>query len=119
MPINSAGRGQRAYVDLACDEERAMAITSAFHGLELVALLFAPGAVGEGSMVVTLELGEEYTWLGRTGDPDDEVSTWAERAGPHVAGLIASAWQVQAFDPAWGRNDRLLPALIDALGAQA
>lgn len=47
----------------------------------------------------------------------DARSSWADRS-PHISGELADAWYATIADPGPDRNDRLWPALRDALTAE-
>jgi hypothetical protein len=110
VPLDAERSGQRAYVTGYCDEHTAGLITSGLSTTELVVLHFAPEALGEGQVVVTLDQGQEFTWLGWA-DAAGAAGLYAERAGSSLAALVQSAWELHIFDPVWGRNDQLLPTI--------
>lgn len=114
IPPDDNGSAQRAYVTGYCDEATAAKVCAGLRDSELVVIQLAPRAVGDVSVAVTLDEGEEFSWLGR-GDSVEAASIYLERAGESLAALVRDAWELQIFDPSWGRNDRLLPALREVL----
>jgi hypothetical protein len=48
---------------------------------------------------------------------EDQIRDWAEETIENLALLLADSWYVEILDPAWGRNDVLLPAVRAALTA--
>jgi len=113
----SSGGGQRAFVTGFCDEQVADRLLAGLAETDLVILTFAPGQVGEGSIPVSLDGEEPFTWLGRSNDfwEDAVVETFAEETNPAFAQVLKESGQVHIFDPIWGRNDVLLPAILRAL----
>ncbi|WP_162799197.1 hypothetical protein [Nocardioides sp. 616] len=118
VPVDDAGSGQRAYVTGYCDEATAETIASALRFSDLIVLHFSPDSLGDGSIVVSTDEGEEFTWVGRR-DSISAAEGYRERAGDSLADLILASWELHIIDPAWGRNDRLIPALLHALGADS
>ena len=43
---------------------------------------------------------------------------WAAETNETLALVLADAWYVEIFDPAWGRNDVLFAAVFEALQAE-
>lgn len=115
VPFDSKGSAQRAYVTGYCSESTAEKICSGLRSSDLVIMSFSPGSLGDGSIVVTLDEGIEYTWLGRRPDPGELLELYTDRAGPRLGALVESSWELQVFDPQWGRNDVLLPSLLRVL----
>jgi hypothetical protein len=107
------GCAQRAAVGGFCDEQMLSELIRATFGTELVLMYFAPNSVSEARVVVTLDAGEEFTWLGRIETAEDIADAYAEDLAPAGVHGLAEAWQVHLFDPVWGRNDLLWPLLAD------
>lgn len=114
IPLTN-GSAQRAAVGGFCDDAMVLNLMAATFGTDLVMLRFASGDTGEGSVVVTLDEREEYTFLGRTEGPDDLEYGYGEDLSPAGLAALTSAWQVHLFDPVWGRNDLLWPLLTDVV----
>ena len=111
----SPGWSQRAYVEGLCTEATAARIEAAVLGTELVLLSFAPGAIGEASITVSLDGRTPNTFLGRA-DPS-YFNDLIGNGSPELDAELARAWTLQIFDPVWGRSDMLLSALVAALEA--
>ncbi|MFJ7213734.1 DUF6919 domain-containing protein [Amycolatopsis sp. NPDC098790] len=109
------GSAQRAAVGGFCDDAMLLNLKVATFGTDLVMLRFASGDTGEGSVVVTLDEREEYTFLGRTEGPDDLEHGYGEDLSPAGLTALIDAWQIHLFDPVWGRNDLLWPLLTDTV----
>ena len=50
---------------------------------------------------------------------EDQIRDWANETHDSLALLLADSWYVEVLDPVWGRNDVLLPAVLEALTGQA
>jgi hypothetical protein len=109
------GSAQRAAGGGFCDDAMLLNLMAATFGTDLVMLRFASGDTGEGSVVVTLDEREEYTFLGRAEGPDDLEYGYGEDLSPAALAALIGAWQVHLFDPVWGRNDLLWPLLTDVV----
>lgn len=68
-----------------------------------------------GGLVMTTRAGRPYTWFGVTRDRLELEDCYAGCAPTIIDALWTSAYQVVVFDPQWGRNDRLWPALEAAI----
>ena len=57
------------------------------------------------------------TVLGSSENPveEEQVQDWADETNDALALLLSDSWYVEVFDPAWGRNDLLLPEVLAAL----
>jgi hypothetical protein len=66
---------------------------------------------------VTLAGAEITTVLGSSENPVEEaqIQDWAGETNDALALLLADSWYVEILDPVWGRNDVLLPAVLEAL----
>jgi hypothetical protein len=82
-----------------------------------VTVAHAPGEASSAAIPVTLDGGEVVTVLGSSENPvtEDQIRDWAEETNESLALLLADSWYVEVLDPAWGRNDVLLPAVFAAL----
>ena len=86
---------------------------------ELVTVAHAPGESSTAAIPVTLAGTEVTTVLGSSENPvdEDQIKDWAEETNDALALLLADSWYVEILDPVWGRNDVLLPAVLQALTA--
>jgi hypothetical protein len=105
------GSGQRACVDGFCTEDTRTRLLTATSGTDLVTLSFRPGGVSDGQVVVTLDEGDEFTWLGSPLDTANIDHHYREDLSESGLQALHAAWQVQIIDPVWGRNDLLWDAL--------
>lgn len=106
---------QRAYVEGFADEATVDAIEGAFLGTRLVALTTPPGRGNAIKVPVTMIAGAEpCTWLGEVAHPRSIVDEYLEDA-PRAIPTLLDSWQVEVFDPEWGRNDLLWARLDMAL----
>lgn len=83
----------------------------------LVTVVHAPGETSSASIPVTVQDGDVVTVLGSSEEPvaEDQLKDWAEESNETLALVLADAWYVEVFDPVWGRNDVLLPAVFETL----
>lgn len=115
--VLAEGHSQRAYVTGFCSVESAAALLALSGRTELVTVAHAPGEASQSSIPVTLQDGEVATVLGSSEGPagEDQLRDWSEEANDTLALLLAESWYVEVFDPVWGRNGLLLPAVLTAL----
>jgi hypothetical protein len=115
--VIAEGHAQRAYVTGFCSVESAAALLNLSAGTELVTVAHAPGEASQASIPVTLRDGEVVTVLGSSEGPvdDDQLRDWSEESSDSLALVLAESWYVEVFDPVWGRNGVLLPAVLGAL----
>jgi hypothetical protein len=107
----TAGSARRAAVGGFCDERMRLTLAGATAATDLVALWFRPAVTSVARAVVTLDAGKEVTWVGTAAAPDAvEYGYGGDLSLPGLEALI-DAWQVQVFDPVWGRDDVLWPLL--------
>jgi hypothetical protein len=108
---------QRAYVTAFCSPETAMALLALSTRTSLVTVAHAPGESSSASIPVTVQDGDVVTVLGSSEEPvaEDQLRDWAEESNETLALVLADAWYVEVFDPVWGRNEVLLPAVLEAL----
>jgi hypothetical protein len=111
----AGGHGQRAFVTGRCSEQSAGIISAVLVGTDLVVLAFPPGESGSGQICVTLEGDREFTWLGGSGGPSYAHETYTDWTNDILAKSLAECWELQIFDPVWGRNSQLVPLLQKAL----
>lgn len=111
----SGGYGQRAFITGRCSEQSAAVISAVLVETELVVLVFPPGESGSGQICVTLEGAREFTWLGRSGGPSYALEAYSDWSNETLAKALADCFELQIFDPVWGRNSKLIPALHAAL----
>ena len=110
---------QRQYVTGFCSAETAAGLLALSTRSELVTVAHAPGEASSASIPVTLDGGEVVTVLGSSENPvtEDQIRDWAEETNESLALLLADSWYVEILDPAWGRDNVLLPAVLKALTA--
>jgi hypothetical protein len=115
--VLAEGHSQRAYVTGFCSVESAAALLALSGRTDLVTVAHAPGEASQSSIPVTLQDGEVATVLGSSEGPagEDQLRDWSEEANDTLALLLADSWYVEVFDPVWGRNGLLLPAVLTAL----
>ncbi|WP_458116951.1 DUF6919 domain-containing protein [Arthrobacter sp. D2-10] len=111
-------RDQRAYVTGYVQEYTMGMLSRILSNSELVMICFPPGTTGESQICVSLDGKTEFTWLGRFGGASDLKDTYGSLNDALWLDL-SRCWGLQIFDPVWGRNARLLPALTIALEAAA
>lgn len=111
------GHAQRGYVTGFCSAESAAALLELSGRTALVTVAHAPGENSQASIPVTVRDGEVVTVLGSSEGPvgDDQLRDWSAEANDSLALVLADSWYVEVFDPVWGRNGELLPAVLDAL----
>lgn len=107
---------QRAAVTGFCTGDLAARITDALAATDLVVLDAWPGFDCVIQVPVTLDDGKAHTWVGGTLDVEHLSEVYGPSCGPEAVLALVAAHQVAVFDPVWGRNDRLWPALATALG---
>jgi hypothetical protein len=117
--LQADGTAQREYVTGFCSAETAAGLLALSTRSELITVAHAPGEASNASIPVTLDGGEVVTVLGSSENPvtEDQIRDWAEETNESLALLLADSWYVEVLDPAWGRNDVLLPAVFAALTA--
>lgn len=115
--VLAEGLSQRAYVTGFCRVESAAALLELSGRTDLVTVAHAPGEVSQSSIPVTLQDGEVTTVLGSSEGPtgEEQLLDWSREANDTLALLLAESWYVEIFDPVWGRNGVLLPAVLQAL----
>ncbi|HSO17553.1 MAG TPA: hypothetical protein VLS95_16535 [Arthrobacter sp.] len=115
--VLAEGHAQRAYVTGFCSAESASALLDLSTRTGLVTVAHAPGETSQASIPVTLREDAVVTVLGSSEGPvsEEQLRDWTEEANETLALLLAESWYVEVFDPAWGRNSVLLPAVLEAL----
>jgi hypothetical protein len=115
--VRAGDLAQRAYVTAFCSPETAMALLALSTRTSLVTVAHAPGESSSASIPVTVQDGDVVTVLGSSEEPvaEDQLRDWADESNETLALVLADAWYVEVFDPVWGRNDVLLPAVLEAL----
>ena len=115
--VLAEGLSQRAYVTGFCSVESAAALLALSGRTDLVTVAHAPGEASQSSIPVTLQDGEVATVLGSSEGPagEQQLRDWSEEANDTLALLLAESWYVEVFDPVWGRDGILLPAVLHAL----
>ena len=111
------GHAQRAYVTGFCSAESASALLDLSTRTGLVTVVHAPGEASQASIPVTLRDEAVVTVLGSSEGPvaEEQLRDWSEETNETLALLLAESWYVEVFDPVWGRNGVLLPAVLNAL----
>lgn len=117
--LRGGGTAQREYVTGFCSAETAADLLALSTRSDLVTVAHAPGESSSAAIPVTLDGGEVVTVLGSSENPVDEeqIQDWANETNDTLALLLADSWYVEILDPVWGRNDVLLPAVLEALTA--
>jgi hypothetical protein len=115
--LRSAGLAQRQYVTGFCSADVAAELLALSTRSELVTVAHAPGEASSAAIPVTLDGGEVVTVLGSSENPvtEEQIQDWADETNETLALLLADSWYVEILDPLWGRDDVLLPAVLDAL----
>jgi hypothetical protein len=115
--LRSAGVSQRQYVTAFCSAEIAAELLALSTRSELVTVAHAPGESSNAAIPVTVDGGEVVTVLGSSENPvtEDQIQDWAGETNDNLALLLSDSWYVEILDPAWGRDDLLLPAVLGAL----
>ncbi|GAB2735901.1 DUF6919 domain-containing protein [Arthrobacter bambusae] len=116
-----SGTAQREYVTGYCSATTASRLLELSTQGELVTVGHSPGELSRSSIPVTIQGREVVTVLGSSESPVEAVQfqDWSDEANETLALALADSWYVEIFDPVWGRNDRLLPAVLEALKAPA
>ncbi|HKT03482.1 MAG TPA: hypothetical protein VJT31_28475 [Rugosimonospora sp.] len=110
QPRGADGWQQRAAVCGYCDEATRTRLAETVAGTELI-LLHEYGDSGI-QVPVSLDNGAAFTWVG--GAPP--LDSWADAVSDKMVTELGESWYVTIMDPVWGRNDRLWPLLVQALG---
>lgn len=112
-----AGHAQREYVTGFCSAASAARLLRLSAETELITIAHAPGEVSQASVPVTLHDGEVVTVLGSSENPvaSEQIQDWARETNDALALLLADSWYVELFDPVWGRQQHLLPAVLESL----
>jgi hypothetical protein len=112
-----AGHAQREYVTGFCSAATAARLLRLSAETDLIAIAHAPGEVSQASVPVTLHDGEVVTVLGSSEIPveSEQIQDWASESNEALALLLADSWYVELLDPVWGRQQHLLPAVLETL----
>ncbi|WP_427005372.1 DUF6919 domain-containing protein [Pseudarthrobacter sp. H2] len=115
--VLAEGLAQRAYLTAFCTTEAAASLLRLSARTGLVTVAHAPGEASRASIPVTVQQDEVVTVLGSSESPvtPEQLTAWSEEANDALALVLADSWYVEIFDPVWGRNDILLPAVLEAL----
>lgn len=114
MPDDGDGSKQRAAVTGFCDEPTRERLAAALAATDLVFMAESSDDESAVRIPVTIDVGEPFTWVGGAILAEylaDSYEGLSERA----LRLLKTSWYVTVFDPVWGRNDLLWPALVEAL----
>lgn len=110
---------QRAFVSGWAEPELVGAFMSVLDPTELVIVATPPSETRiTTQIVVTLDDARENTWLGAAHSTGDLRGMYGPHLSPDALEALCSAWQLQIFDPVWGRKDELwtiLEAIADVL----
>ncbi len=98
-------------VDGLCGEDVADRVAGLSLDSDLVVITHYPGVEATYEIPITLDEGRTFS-IAAGAMPSD--SLW-EGMHPETVHEVAGAWQVTVLDPQWGRNDRLWPAILEAL----
>lgn len=111
---------QRAYVTAFCTTEVASALLQLSSRTGMVTVVHAPGEASHASIPVTLHKDAVTTVLGSSECPIDpeQLNDWSKETNETLALVLADSWYVEIFDPIWGRNHLLLPAIFKTLTAE-
>ena len=115
--IQDGAAAQRQYVTGFCSAATAGELLALSTRTELVTIAHAPGEASSAAIPVTLDGSEVVTVLGSSENPvnEDQIKAWADETNDSLALLLADSWYVEILDPVWGRNEVLLPAVLDTL----
>lgn len=114
------GWRQREFVHGLCEEVTAKKLEELSNRTDLVTLSFRPGTSSAGLIpaTVSLEAGASLH-LGQSlslCDPEsDAMGILLEHTTKDLAVVATGLWEVQIFDPVWGRTGQLFPGIIEAL----
>ncbi|MDX3656256.1 hypothetical protein PV646_02950 [Streptomyces sp. ID05-26A] len=111
------GHAQRASLDGFCTEHTADLLRRATLHTDLVTLIFPPGSQEGGQVVVTVDDGQEFTWLGSPADLGHLYDIYGDDLSEAAIEALGDAWQLHIVDPVWGRNDLLWDQLRRFTGA--
>jgi hypothetical protein len=115
--IRDGAAAQREYVTGFCSAATAGELLALSTRTELVTVAHAPGEASSAAIPVTLAGSDVTTVLGSSENPveEEQIRDWAVETNDALALLLADSWYVEILDPLWGRNDVLLPAVLQAL----
>lgn len=115
--IRAGDAAQREYVTGFCSATIAGELLALSTRTELVTVAHAPGEASSAAIPVTLAGSEVTTVLGSSENPveEEQIRDWAVETNDALALLLADSWYVEILDPVWGRNEVLLPAVLQAL----
>ncbi len=99
------GYGQRAAVAGWCNEDFLATLKAVAYGTPVCVISIPPASASEAQIVVTMDAGDEYTWIGQAYQPDD--GNYSNDLHPTAVSTLHASWQVHIFDPEWGRDDLL------------
>ncbi len=108
---------QRAAVSGFCDARTAEVLEAACLATELICLVYPPGVDVPVDLPVSRDGGRAYTGAGMSVGVGEIVQLWAGTCSYELAQALANSHQVTIIDPAWGRDDLLWPAVLQALDA--
>lgn len=114
VPRDRDGSAQRAAVHGFVSPADFPALMNAFADGELLITATRAGAPGLDwgpSVVITLDLGEEFTWEGGATSHTGIEDFYGRVCHEDAVVALCAAWQVTIIDPEWGRNDVLWPRL--------
>ncbi|MDQ0863506.1 DUF6919 domain-containing protein [Arthrobacter globiformis] len=113
---------QREFIHGLCEEGTALRLELLSNRSDLVALSFRPGTTGFGLIpataspgaVASLHLGQSMALCDEDSDFIQILQDYTTR---ELALVAVGLWEVQIFDPVWGRAGLLIPSVIEALSA--
>ncbi|MET4539192.1 hypothetical protein ABIE37_000947 [Arthrobacter bambusae] len=115
----SDGCGQRAFITGFCSEDLAATIGSHLQGTDLVVITIPAFLEQSARVCVTIDGGEEFTWVGIAGASHEVAAQFREETNETLAIAMAECWQLHIFDPVWGRTELLWDTLVEAAGLDA
>jgi hypothetical protein len=112
-----AGLAQREYVTGFCSADVGCAPAASVCRDGIHCHRPRPREVSQASVPVTLHDGEVATVLGSSENPveSEQIQDWARESNETLALVLADSWYVELLDPVWGRQQHLLPAVLESL----
>jgi hypothetical protein len=117
---SSEAERQREFLHGLCDESTAKKLEDLSNRTDLVTLSFLPGTSSFGQIPATaspdrgasLRLGQSLSLY----QPEsDALQVLLEHTTRDLAIVAIDLWEVQIFDPIWGRTGLLFPSVIETL----
>jgi hypothetical protein len=113
---NDSGWVQRAAVYGFASPATFRAITAAAADADLIITGARADAADWGTrLVVTIDNGQETTWVGDAWPREEIQGSYGDCCDPAAVEALCQAWQVTLIDPQWGPSDHLW-AVLRTLG---